>query len=822
MMSIDRRRLQAVVEAAQTPDQILGNAEAGALSGVLTAVPQGVVTGVAQVEGAVASVAAQAYQPVLNAVESTTGITPWNPFASLRDQADVWAQQYRPDPLTTGVAGQVMFDVSRVMTQVGVGAAATAATGGAASGALAAGAVTAGGATGRATFQDMTEKGVDPSTAINAAFVDAITVGGGVMLPGAIGYQSLAAPFAATGAGLSRGAYYAANTAYGIGANVAMGVAQRGATRDLLESGGYTAMAEQYAPLDAAAVTAEGVLGGVFGALGARAGLPARAQPTADAALSARDAKHAAIDTAPGVPADPETAMAHGRALGSAIESLLAGRPVDVSQTGVVNGQYVMGRRSSAAIDAARQAYGSEIPAGLRYTPSNRLADLPVASRSALRYDAPELNEFAAQVEQQYELPAGLINALKNAGERSNSNQTSPAGARGVMQFMPENLRKYGVTDPTDPVQMIDAAGRYLRDTMRQYGGNVDAVIADYNGGPRQAREVLAGRQPRAAETRAYLARVREWLGRDQAPELPVVARDANSFPTIPAESARTAAAIEAEIHGLELERADLIATAGGEAQIGQVTAVRAELVDLQATRQDIDSDAALRTLAKEIQESTPRTSYKQALSQARRQRGQEVAALDARIERLEGVLRSNAQANQAAQRLADLVGELESLRANRAAIAEPAAIERPTAAAVRGALSELGLAQPAPGAADAGRPAGASTTAQVVSTGTPAPAPSVARPRQPSTLDASEAPRPEGSRGEAAPAVHVIDDPETQAGLALLEAQGDIVLPVMGEDGSEINVSLRQALAEANAELQYGRPEAFNAAVVCAMSRGT
>src|SRR5690606_36059124 len=137
---------------------------------------------------------------------------------------------------------------------------------------------------------------------------------------------------------------------------------------------------------------------------------------------------HAAIDTAPGVPADPETATAHGRALGTAIESLLEGRPVDVSQTGVVEGQYVIGQRSAAAIEAARQAYGVEVPAAARYTPSDRLTQIPAAERTALRYDAPELNDFAAQVEQQYGLPAGLINALKNAGERSNSNQTSPAG----------------------------------------------------------------------------------------------------------------------------------------------------------------------------------------------------------------------------------------------------------------------------------------------------------------------------------------------------------------------------------------------------------
>lgn len=821
MMTVDPRRLREINAAAKTPAEILGEADPGALSGSLSATSQGIVTGTAQVEGLVAGAAERAYQPVLNAIEGVTGVTPWNPFSAVREQADTWSQQYQPDPLTTGTVGQIMFDVSRVMTQVGIGAAATAATGGAAGPTLLAGAMTTGTATGRATYQQMQRKGVDASTAMNAAFVDAVTTGGGVLLPGAIGYQSLAAPFAATGAGLSRGAYYAANTAYGIGANVAMGVAQRSATHDLLESGGYTAMAKQYAPLDAAAVTAEGVLGGVFGALGARAGLPMRAQGAADAALAARDAKHAAIDTAPGVPADPETASAHNRALDGAIQNLMSGRPVDVSRTGVVDGQYVMGRRDQSAIDAARAEYGNELPVSMRYSPSNRLAELPAPQRAALRYDAPELNEYAAQVEQQYGLPPGLINALKNAGERSNSNQTSPAGARGVMQFMPENLRKYGVSDATDPVQMIDAAGRYLRDTMRQYGGNVDAMIADYNGGPRQAREVLAGRQPRAAETRQYLARVREWLGRDQAADLPIIARRADELPVIPVERARAASAIESEIQTLETERAELLATAGNAADLGQISTVRAELLDLQAQRAPLSDEATLRPAAKEIQASTPQTSYKQAVSIARRERAIQAAELDTRIARLEGVIRENADADRAAQRLASIDSKLDNLRTNRAAISEPAATERQSVTAVRSALADMGLDQSAPTAIDAGRPSDASPA-----TARPATrprTPTLRQPQQTAPQDGRSAgERPSQNGSERPSPAQVIDDPETQAGIALLDEQGDIVVPVIGADGAEANISLRQALAEADAELQYGRPEAFNAAVVCAMTRGT
>lgn len=149
--------------------------------------------------------------------------------------------------------------------------------------------------------------------------------------------------------------------------------------------------------------------------------------------------------------------------------------------------------------------------------PSTALARLPVEQRRTLSYNDAALNGYAAQIEQQMGLPPGLINAIKNHGERSNSNQTSPKGARGVMQFMPASLKAYGVSDASDPLQMIEAAGRYLRDGLARYG-SVEAAIADYNGGPKAAAAVLAGKSPPAQETRDYLKRVRTALGGSATP----------------------------------------------------------------------------------------------------------------------------------------------------------------------------------------------------------------------------------------------------------------------------------------------------------------
>ncbi|MCY1196907.1 Transglycosylase SLT domain protein [compost metagenome] len=141
----------------------------------------------------------------------------------------------------------------------------------------------------------------------------------------------------------------------------------------------------------------------------------------------------------------------------------------------------------------------------------------PKGSGDGMRYDDPKLNEYAAKVEQENGLPPGLLNAIKNQGEKSNSDQVSPAGAKGIMQFMPETWAQYGKGEITNPYDSIDAAGRYFVDLLKRYNGNVDAAITEYNGGVKQARAVQAGGAPSATETINYLARVKEGLTANSA-----------------------------------------------------------------------------------------------------------------------------------------------------------------------------------------------------------------------------------------------------------------------------------------------------------------
>ena len=78
----------------------------------------------------------------------------------------------------------------------------------------------------------------------------------------------------------------------------------------------------------------------------------------------------------------------------------------------------------------------------------------------------------------------------------------SPAGARGMMQFMPATARRYGLRDPFDPATAIDAAARYLRDLRDMFDHRIDLMLAAYNAGEHAVLAFRDGRQLRLSDGR--------------------------------------------------------------------------------------------------------------------------------------------------------------------------------------------------------------------------------------------------------------------------------------------------------------------------------
>ena len=91
----------------------------------------------------------------------------------------------------------------------------------------------------------------------------------------------------------------------------------------------------------------------------------------------------------------------------------------------------------------------------------------------ALHERAIRLEPFIVAAAMRYDIDARILCAICFIESRFQISVVSPKGARGPMQFMPETAARYGVRDPHNPEQAIDAAARYFRDLLRKFGGRL-------------------------------------------------------------------------------------------------------------------------------------------------------------------------------------------------------------------------------------------------------------------------------------------------------------------------------------------------------------
>jgi len=120
------------------------------------------------------------------------------------------------------------------------------------------------------------------------------------------------------------------------------------------------------------------------------------------------------------------------------------------------------------------------------------------------------IRKFASIIEvasRTHGVEAALVHAVVSAESGYNPGAVSKAGARGLMQLMPDTAKRYGVRDIMDPAQNIYAGVRYLRDLLMMFNGNLELAIAAYNAGENAVIK-YGNKIPPYAETVQYVPKV--------------------------------------------------------------------------------------------------------------------------------------------------------------------------------------------------------------------------------------------------------------------------------------------------------------------------
>src|SRR5216683_6844747 len=165
-------------------------------------------------------------------------------------------------------------------------------------------------------------------------------------------------------------------------------------------------------------------------------------------------------------------------------------------------------------------------------------ASFSVGTAVASGNASPKIEQWAAYISEaarRFGRPEAWVRAVMQAESRGVADATSPAGAIGLMQIMPETyaeLRaRYGFgANAYDPHDNVIAGTAYISEMIELFG--VPNFLAAYNAGPARLEDHLQRGRPLPEETQRYLAQIGELpVGAPPSGELPAP----RSLPFVPA-----------------------------------------------------------------------------------------------------------------------------------------------------------------------------------------------------------------------------------------------------------------------------------------------
>ncbi|GAB6597359.1 lytic transglycosylase [Bacillus cereus] len=114
--------------------------------------------------------------------------------------------------------------------------------------------------------------------------------------------------------------------------------------------------------------------------------------------------------------------------------------------------------------------------------------------------------DIIERVSRTYGIPKTLIQKMIEVESNFNPKTVSHAGAMGLMQLMPANVKEMGIKNPFSPAESIEGGVKELSGYLKRNNGDLVLALASYNAGPGNVRKY--GGVPPFKETQGYIKKI--------------------------------------------------------------------------------------------------------------------------------------------------------------------------------------------------------------------------------------------------------------------------------------------------------------------------
>jgi len=151
--------------------------------------------------------------------------------------------------------------------------------------------------------------------------------------------------------------------------------------------------------------------------------------------------------------------------------------------------------------------YFSNVRSDPRFVPLSRSGTTASQSVAALGVaDLDGIHRTIERVSRKYSVDSRLVKAIVKAESGFDPYAVSYAGAKGLMQLMPNTAKELNVVNPFDPTESIDGGVRYFKRLLKLFKYDVKLALAAYNAGRRTV--LRYGGIPPYKQTRNYVKKV--------------------------------------------------------------------------------------------------------------------------------------------------------------------------------------------------------------------------------------------------------------------------------------------------------------------------